>query len=472
MNSKKLKREHRYEKISFYISMSFLMFIILFLSNILKVLKDSLMITNIGIESLGHIRIFIQLPLSFLIIYIFSFFKKRVHQTRIFKIIIIFYAIFIFVFGNILYPYRSIFFLSEDLKFKILQVLPQANRILNIIDNWPITMYYFLADLWPLLIYVNCFWELSNRITSSKEAIKIYPLYNIIGQSNIIITSIVIYNLTSNSIENFISSFGLELVQVFSNIALCIIILILLIYHFITLKYRDQDYSRVSTEINRITKYKQIFKIIINNKLILSTFINNLIYFATVCIIETLWFHFIKIHYNGVLRSLISFKSKVLFITGISTIVCSILNKIILKRAGWNFVSSILPYTMLFLSFCVLIVNVTTDATNYPILLIITIISIASKGLKYTFFDTTKEMAYIPLDKESKFYGKISSDTLAPNVGKVLGNIFQITFFTIYWNLESSKIIIYLIFILILLNTFWVYNLKNFKISYNKVLKQ
>ena len=56
-----------------------------------------------------------------------------------------------------------------------------------------------------------------------------------------------------------------------------------------------------------------------------------------------------------------------------------------------------------------------------PLVLLVlfgTIHNIACKTMKYCLFDTTKEMAYIPLDKEAKIKGKAAVDLVGARFGK------------------------------------------------------
>lgn len=61
--------------------------------------------------------------------------------------------------------------------------------------------------------------------------------------------------------------------------------------------------------------------------------------------------------------------------------------------------------------------------------------NILSKAIKYALFDPTKEMAYIPLDAETKIKGKAAIDVLAARVGKSGGALVQQLIVMIFGNI-------------------------------------
>jgi len=66
-----------------------------------------------------------------------------------------------------------------------------------------------------------------------------------------------------------------------------------------------------------------------------------------------------------------------------------------------------------------------------------TIQNIMSKAAKYSLFDPTKEMAYIPLDQESKVKGKAAIDVVGARLGKALGSGTQIGLIAVFGSLGA-----------------------------------
>jgi AAA family ATP:ADP antiporter len=61
-----------------------------------------------------------------------------------------------------------------------------------------------------------------------------------------------------------------------------------------------------------------------------------------------------------------------------------------------------------------------------------------SKATKYALFDPTKEMAYIPLDQESKVKGKAAIDVVGARLGKAGGALINQLLIGIYQTLRAA----------------------------------
>lgn len=159
---------------------------------------------------------------------------------------------------------------------------------------------------------------------------------------------------------------------------------------------------------------------------------------------------------------------------GVGTLFFALVARYLLKECGWYFVLQTLPHTMLICSLALIGSYATAFITQVSLstLYLSTGIYVLAKSMKYTFFDTTKEMAYIPADEPLKFYGKLSADTLANSVGKVTGNIFPCLFFAFYWERNFDELVaMCLSLFLILLSGCWIYTATRLQGSYHAMLK-
>merc|ERR1711862_108556 len=67
-----------------------------------------------------------------------------------------------------------------------------------------------------------------------------------------------------------------------------------------------------------------------------------------------------------------------------------------------------------------------------------TVQSLLSKTSKYALFDPTTQMAYIPLDEESKIKGKAAIEVLGSRIGKSGGSLIQQGLILIFGNIVSA----------------------------------
>jgi len=198
-------------------------------------------------------------------------------------------------------------------------------------------------------------------------------------------------------------------------------------------------------------------------------------YGITSNIIDLTWKNQIKLYLKNS-NDYFLFMSRFSFWTGITTIAFILITKGIVRRFGWFYAAFVTPVILfctgiLFFSFVIF-----KDMLNFLSLIFgvtsiyITVMvgaaqSIFIKGAKYSLFDPTKEMAYIPLDQELKVKGKAAVDVIGGRLGKSIGSFIESILLTITGGTQLT-IAPYLFGVMVVVVIFWGGAVKKLSILY------
>merc|ERR1712176_552542 len=122
--------------------------------------------------------------------------------------------------------------------------------------------------------------------------------------------------------------------------------------------------------------------------------------------------------------------------TGIVTFTMMIASRFIFKKFGWGVAALITPVVLFVTGIGFFSLVLFSDALSpaiaamgmtplFAAVLIGAAQNIFSKSSKYSLFDPCKEMAYIPLDQETKVKGKAAIDVVCNPLGKSGGALIQ-----------------------------------------------
>ena len=122
--------------------------------------------------------------------------------------------------------------------------------------------------------------------------------------------------------------------------------------------------------------------------------------------------------------------------TGTVTLAMMLIGRKIFKKFGWKFAAMITPATigvtgLMFYAltlFAPFFAPIAASLGTTPLMLAVlvgAVQNILSKSSKYSLFDPCKEMAYIPLDSDSKTKGKAAVDVIGNPLGKSGGALIQ-----------------------------------------------
>lgn len=455
-------RSHELKK---FLPLLLLSFLFTFIYTVLRNIIDALLMAGTagnGAETLPFLSILTIFP-----IIIFALFYTKLSnyftKEKLFTLSILPFIIFFLVFGIFLYPN--------------LDVLTSNNKSLTLgftglvtsIKYWPFTIFYIVEEIWASFAMSVLFWGVANNITRLDEAKRFYVLFGLGANLGTLCTGPVIKLLLhlSKNHQNFETS-------ILYLMVLCAILGVLIIFlHKWIIKYVISDTcffnfeeQKKFNEEKTTLSFVESMKFLSRSKAVLCIAILVVAYQIIISNSELIWKDKLRIAFPdpGSYLNFMSSYSMILAI--VSSFTMLFISNNILRIWGWVISASITPLLMLITSLIffgfIILENITSPLfTNFGFSILSMTIAmgaiqnLASKTSKYSLFDPTKEMAYIPLDQESKVKGKAIVDSVGSRFGKLIGSLLQILLISLMGSLRYAIIPIAISMILIFIVWFW-----------------
>ena len=162
--------------------------------------------------------------------------------------------------------------------------------------------------------------------------------------------------------------------------------------------------------------------------------------------------------------------------TGIFTFIMMLVGRWIFKQFGWGTAAAITPTVILVTGviFFALLLSGSTFSAPLAALGLTPLLAavyvgaaqnIFSKASKYSLFDPCKEMAYIPLDDETKVKGKAAIDVVCNPLGKSGGALIQQFLILGFGSLAASTPYLGAILLVVVLS--WLNSAKSLAVQFN-----
>lgn len=421
-------------------------FFISFNYNILRNLKDSLVITaeSSGAEVIPFIKVWVLLPMALLMTFIFTRLVNHYTREKVFYIMISIFLGFFFLFTFVLYPARSYLHPVEFANY-LETILPVGFKgLVAMFRYWTFTGFYVLAELWGSIILSVLFWGFANEVTKVVEAKRFYGLIGIgCNFSGVAAGNISI--LISPSVYNHYLPFGQdawEQALIMSTLAVLVSGLgIIGIFYWmsrrdarIEKREREASNQQIVEEPKLKLSMRQNFAYLAQSKYLIAIAVVVLCYNMVINMTEVVWKAQVKELYPNT-SDYYNYMSQISIVTGfIATLTALFISGNSLRRCGWTFTAMIPPAILLvtslgffsFLLFKFQLTGVVALLGTTPLAMAVLFGSAQnclSRASKYTLFDATKELAFIPLDRESKLKGKAAIDGVGSRLGKSGGSI-------------------------------------------------
>ncbi len=425
--------------------MLLMFFLICFVYNVLRGVKDTVVITApfSGAEALPFIKVWAVLPSAFLMTYIFTRLSNRLSRDNVFYGLMGGFLVFFLLFAFVLYPLKDQIqpHLIAD---KLQDVLPIGFKgLIAMFRNWTATLFYIMAEMWSTIIMTVLFWGFANDVTSVKDAKRFYALLGISANFSGVISGKVYTSLSQHNFNPHLP-FGKDAwgqSVVFINVLLVICGLICIgLYRYLQ-KNNFTKPVEDSAQANKNQKIKmgirENFSYLAKSNYLICIAVIVIAYNVCINLVEVVWKDQVKTLYPNPSDFSVCM-GQVQMITGIlATFTAVFISGNVIRRFGWRFSALIPPMIVLVTSigFFTFLFFRDTSLSQLVSLFGSTPLQIGvffgtlqnafSRASKYTLFDATKELAFVPLNRESKLKGKAAIDGVGSRLGKSGGSIIH-----------------------------------------------
>ena len=469
-----------------FLPMSIILMAILFNYTIMRDLKDTIVVTSPispGSSVTSFLKFWVVMPAAFLFVICYSKLTNVVSSEKVFYIVVVCFLFFFVLYGFVLSPYQELIHPNQTFIKDLQYEYPRFASLIAIGGMWAHSLFYVVSELWGSSMIALLFWKFANDIIKTEEAKRFYPLFGLIANLALIFSGYTIKHFSSaySHLGGIIGwNKTLHVLTLFMVIAGVVCVLVYRWMH--TNVLTDPQYYTPPKKTKKKPKLslKESFQYITSSPYLGLIALLIICYGVSIHMVEVVWKQSLKEYTNGP-NKFAEFMGNYSLATGIATIILILFFKNTVRRLGWRVAALITPFVLggtgiLFLSIVLFSDNIEPVFAHMGITALTAAAffgatqGILSKGIKYSMFDPTKEMSYIPLDEEMKSKGKAAVDVIGGRLGKGLGSLMmQGIYFTTGINnpLELSYIIMFFVVAIILL---WLSSIFKLNIRYQKLI--
>lgn len=476
-----------------FVPMLILFFLVSFNYHILRILKDALIITapNSGAEVIPFLKVWAVLPSAIILTFLFTKLSSKFNREKIFYVMISIFLVFFALFIFVLYPNSDKFILnsfSNDLSI----LLPKGFKgFIAIIRYWHFSLFYIMAEAWSTIMLSLLLWVFVVDVLSIDQAKRYYAFFGTFRNLAGVLSGLLGEYLAEKAISQdtsicYLSKFfgcktqwDQSLLVLISLILVCGF-LIIFIYRYLHVYYFPTRYlmgGDIQNKGKQKISFRESIAFVWKSKYVLYIALIVLSYNLVINLTEVLWKAQMK-ELFPTSSAFTAYTSKVTYLTGIlATLSSFFISGNLIRRLGWKITALVTPAVLMLSGlgfFYFVFLKRYADYSNTavlffglsPLVLAVffgSVFEICSRALKYTIFDDTKEMAFIPLSPSEKLKGKSAIDGIGSRLGKSGGSfLMQLLFMAFSTPMGASP---YLFLIMILMMPIWV-------VSINRLSKE
>lgn len=426
-----------------FLPMFFLFFFINFNYTILRDTKDTLIVTSAGAETITFLKFWGVVPGAIIFMLIFTKLSNVINRERLFMGIMAAFGVFFGLFAFALYPNREAIS-PVALTDWMAAHLPQGlSGLVGMIRHWPSSLFYIMAELWGSAAVSLLFWGFANQITKVAESKRFYALFGIGANLAMYPSGYIIKKFANikDILPPGVDAWGVTLNYTMSAVLVACAAAIT-IYWWINKEVLTDPRFYDPAEVKKSKKDKPKMSIkesmlyLIRSPYLGCIAILVMAYGMSINLVEVTWKKQLGMQYPNP-NDYQNFMGGFSWATATLTIfMMFFVGGNVIRRFGWGTAAMFTPIVLAitgvgFFAFVIFREQLSGFIAMFgttPLMLAVVfgmIQNVMSKASKYSMFDPTKEMAYIPLDPEVKLKGKAAIDVVGARLGKSGGSIFQ-----------------------------------------------
>lgn len=406
--------------------------------SILKNIKDALIVTapGSGADAIPFLKVWCVTPAAVLYMITYTKLSNILTKEKLFFVSVFSFLIFFGVFSLFIYPMKDFLHPSESAIWLESHLPSGCKGLIAIYKNWSFALFYVVAELWGTAVFALILWGFANDIINVEEAKRFYPLLGVGANIGLLFAGpiVMFFSHSPSSLSN-----NDTISNTLNSLMTCIMFaggLLLLTYYWMQKRVLVDPISLIAKNKKLSLGFRESISHLLKSNYLRSIAILVFCYGVSINLIEVTWKEQVKSQYPNI-NDYMSFMGLFSIFTGVITIFMMLfIGGNLLRKKGWNFTALCTPIMILvtggFFFIFVIFQSSLTPALAVlglsPIMLAVVfgmIQNILSKSAKYSLFDPTKEMTYIPLDDESKVKGKAAIDMIGGRLGKSGGSLLQ-----------------------------------------------
>lgn len=444
-----------------FLPMFLLFFLIFFDYNVLRTMKDALVVTakSSGAEVIPFIKVWVMFPGAVLLTYLFTRLSNRYTFETVFYVLVGIFLVYFFIFAFVAYPLRENLHANVFADSLQTWLPPGFKGLIAMIRYWLFTSFYVMSELWSPIILSVLFWGFANQVTRIGEAKRFYGLFGVGANLSGAAAGGLSYLVCLHE-YNPMLPFGNDAWEqsMVTQILLVLITGLIAVgifrwMHLTVLKdptYYDPSEEKKENAVKGKLSMRENFSILFKTPYLWLIALIVVSYNLVINLTEVVWKHEVKSLYP-LPQDYNMYMGKITLVTAVfATLSAMVISGNAIRIFGWRFTALMTPVVLFitslgFFGFMLMqdYFSISSFASLGASSLAIAVFfgsaqNVMSRAAKYSVFDSTKEMAFVPLSPELKIKGKAAIDGVGSRLGKSGGSVIHQTLLLTFTSITAS----------------------------------